>query len=393
MLDSVCTGPSTATHLDPMMLPDAERMRRFGEAIDDVKQRAFARVGAEDVAYVRRLNIFSRAMEIVGRVLIHVSPEPVTFTLGVFALWIHKQLQATEIGHSALHGAYDKLEGAEKFRSKTYHWDTPIDEESWRNGHNVRHHGNTNVAGRDADIHFGPVRLTQQTPHAPQHRFQLPFTLAVLFPNFGFLMNLHFTGLSDAYSDNGLPGNLDFLADRSKESVRGAWKKALRKYVPYYFKNYVFFPALAGPFFWKVLLGNWLAETMRDIYSAATIYCGHVGEDVASYPEGTRARGRGEWYAMQVEATNDYEVSLPISVLCGGLDKQIEHHLFPTLPPQRLREIAPEVRAICARYGVQYKSDTWGRTLKKALAYIAKLSRESGGGPLQGAREVVRAMA
>jgi fatty acid desaturase len=49
---------------------------------------------------------------------------------------------------------------------------------------------------------------------------------------------------------------------------------------------------------------------------------------------------------MQVEASSNFEVSLPVSILCGALDKQIEHHLFPTLPPQRLRQIAPEVRAM-----------------------------------------------
>ena len=153
----------------------------------------------------------------------------------------------------------------------------------------------------------------------------------------------HFTGPERRLPRQRAPEKLDFLPDRSRESVRGAWRKALRKYVPYYLYNYVLFPALAGPMFWKVLLGNWLAETLRDVYSAATIFCGHVGEDVKSYPEGTRAHGRGEWYAMQVEATNDFEVSWPVSVLCGGLDRQIEHHLFPQLPPQRLREIAPEV--------------------------------------------------
>ncbi|MBX3187712.1 MAG: acyl-CoA desaturase [Labilithrix sp.] len=353
-----------------------------------MKRRVLARMGEEDVRYVKRLNRFSRAMEIAGRVLIHVSPEPITFFLGVGALWIHKQLQATEVGHTALHGAYDRLEGAEGFRSRTFRWDTPIDEESWREGHNVRHHGNTNVAGRDPDIHFGPVRLTEQTPHAWHHRFQLPFTLGILFPNFAFLMNLHFTGLNDVFSDNGIATKLDVLPDRSPESKRLAWKRTLRKYVPYYLKNYVFFPLLAGPFWWKVLLGNWLAETMRDVYSAATIYCGHVGHDVASYAIATKARGRGQWYAMQVAATNDYEVSRPISILCGGLDRQIEHHLFPTLPPHRLREIAPEVRAICERHGVPYKTDTWGRTLKKALAHVAALSRQPGG-----VRQVIREMA
>ena len=91
------------------------------------------------------------------------------------------------------------------------------------------------------------------------------------------------------------------LPDRSAASVRAAWTKSLRKYVPYYLVNYGLFPALAGPFFWKVLLGNWLAETARDVYSAATIWCGHVGEDVKSWPAGTKARSRGELVDRMVE--------------------------------------------------------------------------------------------
>jgi NADPH-dependent stearoyl-CoA 9-desaturase len=366
---------------------DEERYRLLADELDALKERIMARVGPEDVQYVRRLHRFSRAMEATGRALIHISLEPMSFLLGVSALWLHKQLQATEIGHTALHGAYDKLPGGEAFHSKKYYWDTPIDEESWRQGHNIRHHGNTNIAGRDPDIHFGPVRLTDKTPHQRSHYIQLPLTAGLLFPNFGFLMNLHFTGLLDVFVDNGQPEKTDVLRDRSRKSVSAAWRRALRKYLPYYAKNYVFFPALAGPFFWKVLLGNWLAEMMRDTYSAATIYCGHVGEDVKSFEHGKRARTRGEWYAMQIEATHNYEVSLPVSILCGGLDRQIEHHLFPTLPPPRLREIAPEVRAICERHGVRYNTDSWPRTLLKAFKHIGRLSRAGG------AREVLRVMA
>lgn len=367
----------------PVHAPAYDRYAGLAQDLDDLKRRVFARVGPEDVAHVRRLRRVSVALEIVGRTLIHVSPEPVTFTLGVLSLFVHKQLEAAEIGHTALHGAYDKLEGADAFRSKTFRWDTPIDEESWRAGHNMRHHGNTNVAGKDPDIHFGPVRLTEQTPHRKHHAWQLPLTVAVLFPNFTFLMNGHFTGLNEVFWGNQMEadpkhGKTEILPDRSPETIRLAWKKSLRKYVPYYLYNYVLFPALAGPFFWKVLLGNWLAETMRDVYSAATIFCGHVGQDVASYPPGTSTESRGHWYAMQIEAANDFEVSLPVSILCGGLDRQIEHHLFPTLPPQRLREIAPEVRAICNKHGVAYKTGSWGATLKKALAHIGRLSRAGG---------------
>ncbi|HEY6460166.1 MAG TPA: fatty acid desaturase [Polyangiaceae bacterium] len=374
----VSTCPPAAVSTSPRDLPDAERFRRFGAELDAIKQRAVARMGATDVAYVRRMNRFSRTMEVVGRGLIFFSPEPLSFLCGVGALWIHKQLQSTEIGHTALHGAYDRMPGAEAFASKEFRWDTPIDEESWRHAHNVRHHGNTNVAGKDPDIHFGTVRLTEQTPHAARHRWQLLVALAVIFPNFSFWIGTHVSGLNDVFFDNGRPEKLDFLPDRSRASVRLAWKRGLRKYVPYYLYNYVLWPALAGPMFWKVLLGNWMAETARDVYSACTIFCGHVGGDVVSYPAGTRAHGRGQWYAMQVESTNDYEVSWPVSVLCGALDRQIEHHLFPQLPPQRLREIAPEVRAACAKYGVDYKTDTWGRTLRKALGHIGALAHEGG---------------
>jgi fatty acid desaturase len=392
----LCASPSSTPFLSSLVSPspiaaeltDAERYRRFGAELDVLKQRVMDRVGAEDVTYVRRMNRFSRAMEIAGRLLILLSPEPVTFLLGVGALWVHKQLQSTEIGHTALHGAYDRLPGGEAFSSKKWRWDTPIDEESWRLAHNVRHHGNTNVAGKDPDIDFGPVRLTTRTEHMTAHRWQLPFALAVIFPMFAMTINAHVTGLTEALTPEGRP--LHFLADRSARSRRAAWKKAARKYVPYYLYNFVLFPLLAGPMFLKVLLGNVMAEVMRDVYSACTIFCGHVGHDVKSYPPGTRAHGRGEWYAMQVQSTNNYEVSRPLSVLCGGLDRQIEHHLFPTLAPQRLREIAPEVRALCERWGIEYKTDTWGRTLRKALAHIGNLAREAPAGAT--VSEIIREM-
>jgi linoleoyl-CoA desaturase len=341
--------------------------------LDAIKRRAMDSLGEDDVAHLRRLDRFSRGMEILGRTLIHVSFEPAGFLAGVTALFVHKQLEAAEIGHTVLHGTYDRLPGAERWHSKTFRWDIPIDEESWRYGHNVRHHGYTNIAGKDADVHFGNVRLTAQTPHRPRPPWRLPVEVLVTFTNFAFVMNGHFTGINDVLLDNGLPGSLDFLPDRSFSSVRGAFAKGLRKYVPYYLVNYGLYPALAGPFFWKVLLGNWLAETARDVYCAATIWCGHVGGDTKSWPEGTRAHSKGEWYAMQIEASNDFQVPLPVSILCGGLDLQIEHHLFPTLPPRRLREIAPEVRAVCERHGVAYRTDTWGRTLAKALRHVTQL--------------------
>lgn len=372
-----------------MLLGDAniyEGMKRepryeaFAAELDELKRRISSKLGEEDVRYIRRVYYFSRFMEIVGRVFIHFSLDPFTFLFGVLALWVHKQLSGTEIGHMVLHGAYDGLPGAEAFASRKFRWDTQIDEEAWHLGHNMRHHVHTNVADKDPDMRFGPVHLTDGTQHSWRRYWQYQLMLGLIFTNFGLFMNAHFTGVVDALLNDG-PG---MLPDRSWASIRNAWKKALRKYVPFYFKNYVFFPALAGLMFWnvlmfwKVLLGNYLAELLGNLYSAATIFCGHVGQDVKNFPAGQVARSRGEWYAMQVETTNDFEVGAPWSILCGGLERHIEHHLFPKLPAPRLREIAPEVRAICARHGVEYKTGSWPVMLKKALVHLRQLAQDGG---------------
>jgi len=372
------TPSPTLSWRDHTDASDRERARlaSFGRELTALRKRVEAKLGEEDVIHIKRLQHFSRGAEAVGRVLIHVSPEPISFTLGVGALWLHKQLQAIEVGHTCLHGAYDRFDEIPQFHRRGFSWATPIADASWHVGHNLKHHQHTNIAGKDPDIHFGPVRLTEHTPHQRRHRAQLAYSLFILFPHFTWTMNWHFSGLNDVYFGNGRPDDeLDFLPDRSKASVRKAHVAAFRKYVPYFLKNYVFFPALAGPMFWKVVLGNFLAETTRDIWTAATIFCGHVGEEVARYPAGTRAPSKGAWYAMQVEATHNYEVSGWLAPLCGGLDHQIEHHLFPRLTPRRLRQIAPEVREICDAHEVPYRTGRWGSVLKAALSRIRTLAR------------------
>ena len=50
--------------------------------------------------------------------------------------------------------------------------------------------------------------------------------------------------------------------------------------------------------------------------------------------------------------------------------------LGPSLPTNRLREVAPQVRAACEAHGVDYRQESWPRTIARAFARIAKLSRK-----------------
>lgn len=347
---------------------DARRIAAFGQAIEALRREIEPQLGEQDAEHIRGIDTLSRRLEWIGRGLIHFSLDPVTFSVGTAALWAHKTLELMEIGHMALHGAYDGLPQAERFQSTTFHWKAPIDEAKWRLGHNVRHHQYTNIQGRDPDLNFGGLRLSPRIPYRGLHKLQ---PASNIFSWFGFTsaINLHVSGVLDVYLKR---GPSEVLTDREPATVRDAHTTFVSKWLRYYGREYVFFPLLAGPLFGKVLLANLVSEIGRDLYAGAIIYCGHVGAD--DFPAGTEPKSRAHWYAMQVEAARDVELPKALSILCGALDLQIEHHLFPRLPPNRLREIAPRVRAICESHGVTYRSDTWPRTLRSVLGELRRLA-------------------
>lgn len=344
----------------------AERVAAFGRELEALRRDIELELGEADVEHIRRIGKLSERLEVIGRSLIMFSLDPLSFSAGTAALWAHKTLELMEIGHMALHGAYDGLPECARFQSEDFRWKAPIDENSWKTGHNVRHHQYTNIAGRDPDLDFGALRLSPRIDWKPLHALQ-PFSNYFSWLGFTTAINLHVTGMLELYLDQGSYA----LQNQPKGHARAAKRTFLKKWLRYYAREYGMFPALAGPFFPKVLFGNALSELARDVYAAAIIYCGHVGAD--DYPQDFEPPTRAHWYVMQVQAARDVAVPEWVSILCGGLDLQIEHHLFPRLPPNRLREIAPRVREICAKYGVNHRTESWPKALRSVVSELARL--------------------
>lgn len=358
---------SFADHMTP------DELARFGRALEDIARRAREQVGEDDLDHLRRVDRASRWLEGAGRALIAGSFEPAGFSLGVLLLAAYKLLQAAEIGHPVLHGSFDRIDPRGRYHSRRFRWEFPIDEASWRHGHNLRHHTHTNIVGHDPDVTLGFVRLTRHSPHRWLSYAQLPAIVLGGLPNFTFLANLQFTGMLDLLLGNGLKNTHDLVPDRSPRTAVKTLARALRKPLRYYGKNFVLWPALFGPLWPKVLAGNALAEMVRDVYIGLVILCGHTGAAVRDFPAGTKATGKHRWFVMQIEAAQNFQI--PVPILCGGLDRQIEHHLFPDLPARRLREIAPAVQSLCRSFGVPYRNPSFARAVAGALVHIARLSR------------------
>jgi NADPH-dependent stearoyl-CoA 9-desaturase len=344
------------------------RIAAFGREIDALRREIEPLLGEEDAQHIRSIGKLSQRLEWLGRGLIHFSFEPVSWGLGTAALWAHKSLELMEIGHMALHGAYDGLPDTERFQSEHFHWKAPIDEASWKVGHNVRHHQYTNIEGRDPDLNFGQLRLSPRVPYQAAHVLQ-PVTNVFSWFGFATAINLHVTGLLQVYLNQ--PAS-EAPGEGARGTVADAHRTFLSKWARYYGREYLLFPLLAGPFFGKVLLANWLSDVGRDLYAGAIIYCGHVG--ARDFPSDTEPATRAHWYVMQVEAARDVEQPRWLSILSGGLDLQIEHHLFPRFPPNRLRQVAPRVREICREYGVEHHSDSWPRSLRAVFGELRRLA-------------------
>jgi linoleoyl-CoA desaturase len=83
---------------------------------------------------------------------------------------------------------------------------------------------------------------------------------------------------------------------------------------------------------------------------------------------------KGEWYVRQMLGSANISGSRLMHLMTGNLSHQIEHHLFPDLPSNRYAEIAPKVRDLFDRYGLEYTEGSLPRQVASAWRKVIRLS-------------------
>jgi fatty acid desaturase len=332
----------------------------IGTELDAIRNRVRADLGQRDADYIRTLVKRQRRFEVAGRVMMMIPP---AWPLGVASLGVSKILDNMEIGHNVMHGQYDWMNDP-ALNSKHFEWDSADTSKNWKITHNHEHHTYTNVLGKDHDVGYGLLRMSEDQKWEPRFLANLPLTviLHTFFQHFVAVQNLH---LEEAlvYKTK--------TAAQVKEEFKPMWVK-MKKQLK---KDYVFFPLLAGPLAPLVLVGNIGANLMRNVWACAVIFNGHFPEDVEQFPESViENETRGQWYVRQLLGSANFEGGKLMHIMSGNLSFQIEHHLFPDLPAHRYAEIAPEVRAICEKYGLPYNTGSFLRQTLSTWKRIARLS-------------------
>uniref|UniRef100_A0A8C3UNE1 Fatty acid desaturase domain-containing protein n=1 Tax=Catharus ustulatus TaxID=91951 RepID=A0A8C3UNE1_CATUS len=81
-----------------------------------------------------------------------------------------------------------------------------------------------------------------------------------------------------------------------------------------------------------------------------------------------------DWVSTQLHATCNVNQSVFNDWFTGHLNFQIEHHLFPTMPRHNYWKVAPLVKSLCDKHGIEYKS----KTLLTAFVDILHSLKDSG---------------
>jgi fatty acid desaturase len=349
----------------PTLSPD--QIEALGDELDQLRGRLIADLGERDADYIRKVIKAQRALEIGGRTLLFAGWLPPAWLGGTAALALSKILDNMEIGHNVMHGQYDWMKDP-ALDSKEFEWDTACPGDQWRYSHNYVHHTHTNVLGKDRDIGYGILRMSEDQPWRKRDLGN-PVAATLLAMLFQWGVAAH-----DIEVERIEAGEITL--DDKRDILKAVWEKGRRQVL----KDYVVFPLLAGPGAPFVFAGNMSANLTRNLWSFMIIFCGHFPEGVEEFTEEeVESETRGGWYVRQMLGSANLTGGRLFHLLSGNLSHQIEHHLFPDIPAHRYGEISVQVRDICERYGLPYNSGPLHKQFGSVVKKIVRLALPGSG--------------
>ena len=371
-------------------------VEEIGRRLTEIERKHRDTLGEKDAQYIRTLIRAQRTTDLAARTATIISP--ITALPAGAALGIAKILENLEIGHNVMHGQWDWMNDPE-IHSSTWEWDNTGPSSGWKHSHNVVHHTYTNIIGMDNDVGYGLLRVTRDRKWTPDTLLQ-PLKNVLLASLFEYAVGFYDVEL----------GRL-FAGRQSWEETKPQLFETLRKVGKQVAKDYIAFPVVAGAAGYLLAgIGSradkkksglgWrgkkatrtrfaeakhratragqaalLANFMRNVWAYAVIFCGHFPDDVETFTKRTLDKeSRGEWYLRQMLGSANFRGDKILTVLSGNLNYQIEHHLFPDMPSNRLAAIGEEVEAIAEEFGLPYNTDSFPKQFLEVQRTLLKLS-------------------
>jgi linoleoyl-CoA desaturase len=245
---------------------------------------------------------------------------------------------------------------------------------NWIVQHNVLHHTYTNVHEADEDISpRGVLRMSPDSDWKPMHQFQhwyAWFFYGLL--TFVWIILKDFVRLIK-YQKEG-------MVKKQKASIGREWTVLLLTKI-IYFSYVIVIPYLITPFsFGQIFLGFFVMHYISGFILAIIFQPAHVIEGTEYPKPDMEGNLENNWAIHQMLTTTNFGHREKLfSWYVGGLNYQVEHHLFPTICHVHYKKIAPIVEQTAKEFGVPYKAKD---TFFAAVAAHARLLKTLGEKPV-----------
>ncbi|UYZ63367.1 fatty acid desaturase family protein [Hymenobacter weizhouensis] len=269
--------------------------------------------------------------------------------------------------HDGAHGSFSKRKWVNQFAAFTLNV-MGGNSFMWNMKHNLIHHMYTNVEGVDDDLDAQPwLRLSPEQPRRRLHRFQhlyFWFFYALLFLAWIFYMDYQ------KYFRRK-------IGDMPLKKMTATDQSVFWGFKVLHLGLFVALPiVMTGFVSW--LVGFLVFMCVAGFTLSIVFQLAHTVEHTAFVvPDATTRKIEDEWAIHQIKTTANFATdSKLISWLVGGLNFQVEHHLFPTISHVHYPALNKIIRQVCEEFNIEYNEYPKMRyAVASHVAHLRELGR------------------
>lgn len=274
-------------------------------------------------------------------------------SLGVaLLLWVVIGLGQAGVGmgimHDSIHRSFSKNQTINKIFGATMYLVGGFPS-NWEYQHNTLHHGFTNIDGYDEDIDPGKIiRLSPHKPLLKAHKYQHIYAwFLYTLMTFSWVTTKDFKQLL-RYKNMGVP--LSGKRTYSQQMAILIISKVI------YYGIFMFIPMFLFPFAWYWAFVFFMLMHLTSGFILTVVFqTAHV-VPTSEYPmPDENDTIENNWAVHQLLTTSDFAPKNPIlSWFIGGLNYQVEHHLFPNISHVHYPRISKFVKEVTQKYNLPY---------------------------------------
>jgi linoleoyl-CoA desaturase len=286
--------------------------------------------------------------------------------LGMFTAFV-----GFNVGHDSIHGALSPDPKVNKLFSLSFNL-VGANAYLWNITHNIVHHTYTNIHGHDEDLEVAPglIRLDESEKLSSFQRYQHYYA----FPLYG-LASLSWVFRKDyvKFFQKQI-GSYDNSRHPRREYFNLFFYKAL------YYVAFIVVPLLVLDLtWWQFMIGFLAMHFAEGLVLGLVFQLAHVVEGTEFPEPDTQGNIEEAWAIHQMHTTANFARKSPLATfLCGGLNMQVEHHLFPKVCHVHYPAISEIVKQTAHEFNLPYhEQPTFLLALRSHYRVLRRLGKES----------------